>query len=56
MAGKARLPEKLVLDTAKETVAKFQGVWRSEKRNLPIKKTMVDNIDAYISRIPIASE
>jgi len=26
MAGKARLPEKLVLGRAKETVAKFQGV------------------------------
>ncbi len=56
MAGKARLPEKLVLDTAKETVAKFQEVWRSEKRNLPLTKKMIEDIDAHIGKVPIASE
>lgn len=56
MAGKARLPEKLVLDTAKETVAKFQDVWGSEKRNLPLTKKMIEGIDAHIGKVPIASE
>ena len=31
LANKARLPEKLVLDVAMETVAKFHEVWRAEK-------------------------
>lgn len=56
MAGKARLPEKLVLDTAEETVAKFREVWGSEKRNLPLTKKMIDDIDTHIGKIPIASE
>jgi serine/threonine-protein kinase HipA len=56
MAGKARLPEKLVLDTAEETVAKFQEVWGREKRNLALTKKMIENIDAHIGKIPIASE
>lgn len=56
IAGKARLPEKLVLDTAKETVAKFQEVWRSEKHNLPLTEKMIEDIDAHIGKVPIASE
>ena len=33
-AGKARLPEKLVLDTAVETVARFHETWNTEKKKL----------------------
>ena len=55
LANKARLPEKLVLDVAMETVAKFHEVWRAEKNNLALIKDMIRVIDKHLTRIPIAA-
>ncbi|MCA1409084.1 hypothetical protein I6F26_32690 [Ensifer sp. IC3342] len=38
LAAKAKLPEKLVLDTAKETVASFRDIWPRERNNLTLSK------------------
>jgi serine/threonine-protein kinase HipA len=54
LAGKARLPEKLVLDTAGETVDLFLQTWNLEKKNLPLSKKIVDDIDAQVKKIPLA--
>lgn len=54
MAGKARLPEKLVLDTAAETVELFHDVWRQEKNNLPLTKDMIGTVEKQIQVVPIA--
>lgn len=54
MAGKARLPEKLVLDTAAETVEAFHEVWRREKNNLPLTKDMIGTVEKQIQVVPIA--
>jgi serine/threonine-protein kinase HipA len=54
LAGKARLPEKLVLDTAAETVERFHESWRSEKKNLPLSKTIVESIENHVKKVPIA--
>ena len=54
LAGKARLPEKLVLDTAAETVELFHQTWNAEKKNLPLSKKLVDAIDAQARKVPIA--
>ena len=54
LAGKARLPEKLALDTAGETVELFHQTWNSEKKNLPLSKKLVDAIDTQAGKIPIA--
>lgn len=56
MAAKARLPEKLVLDTARETVQLFHEVWNKEKNNLYLNHTIVAAIEAQIKSIPIADE
>jgi len=56
LAGKAALPEKHVLDTAAETVARFRHVWAAEKKNLPLMKTVVDAIDGHLPTIPIYGE
>lgn len=56
LAAKARLPEKLVLDTAAETVSRFHDVWRGESRNLPIAKAVRDAIEANVKKVPIARE
>ena len=55
LASKARLPEKLVLDVALETVAKFHEVWQAEKNNLALTKDMIGVIDKHLARMPIAS-
>ena len=54
LAAGARLPKRLVLDTARETVTLFHEVWRSEKTNLPLSADAVAAIDAHVARVPIA--
>jgi serine/threonine-protein kinase HipA len=56
LAAKARLPEKLVLDTATETVARFHDVWKTESRNLPIARAVRDAIEANVRKVPMAVE
>jgi serine/threonine-protein kinase HipA len=54
-AAKALLPEKLVLDTALETVALFQQHWQAEKANLPLPQPVIDAIERHLTIVPIAS-
>jgi serine/threonine-protein kinase HipA len=54
LAARARLPETLVLRTARETVALFREHWLKEKKNLPLHKDVIDAIDAHIPTIPLA--
>ncbi|MCY4159596.1 MAG: HipA domain-containing protein [Bacteroidetes bacterium] len=56
LAGKARLPEKLILEVASETVTNFHEQWRTEKNNLALSKDMISTIDRHLSRIPITRE
>lgn len=54
MAAKAMLPEKLVLDTAKDTVAGFHEVWNREKTHLPLTKDMIEAIETHLRDVPLA--
>ena len=54
-ANKAKLPEKLMLDTALETVERFRTVWPKEKGNLPMYDNVVTSIEKHIATIPIAN-
>jgi serine/threonine-protein kinase HipA len=56
LARKARLPEKLVRDTAAETVARFHEVWRSEKKHLPLRRELTTTIERHVKTVPIAQE
>ena len=56
MAAKARLPEKLVLDTARDTVQRFHDVWNAEKNNLFLNNKIISTIDTHIKTLPIADE
>ena len=53
LAAKAMLPEKLVLDTAKQTVAGFHEVWAKEKAHLPLTKSMIEAIETHLQSIPL---
>ena len=54
LAARARLPETMVLDVAKETVNRFRELWPVESKNLPIDKAAIDVINAHIAKLPIA--
>ncbi|MBI1731663.1 MAG: HipA domain-containing protein [Gammaproteobacteria bacterium] len=56
LAAKARLPEKLVVDTARETVTRFHEIWAAERKNLELPIHTVDTIDKHIKRLPIAKQ
>ena len=53
LAAKAMLPEKLVLDTAKQTVEGFYEIWAKEKTHLPLTKDMIDAIDKHLRDVPL---
>jgi len=54
LAAKARLPQRLVLDTARETVELFHQHWRAEKVNLPLEARVVDAVEKHLRTVPIA--
>ena len=54
LAAKALLPEKLVLDTARETVALFHQHWQAEKANLPLSADIIQAIEGHLKTIPVA--
>lgn len=56
LAAKALLPEKLVVDTASETVQRFRQVWESEKVHLPLASAVVTAIDGHAPSVPLYSE
>ncbi len=53
MAARARLPERIVLNTARETAALFHERWRGEKKNLPLAKPVIDAIEKHVATVPI---
>ncbi len=56
LAGRAALSEKLVINTAAETVTRFRELWASEKTNLPLASNVIEAIDAHAPTVPIYSE
>jgi serine/threonine-protein kinase HipA len=53
LAARAKLPETLVLDTARETVHRFHEHWDTEKKNLPLHKDVVSAVEEHVKTIPI---
>lgn len=56
LAAKAVLPEKLALDTAAETVARFKDIWAKEKTNLPRARNVIDAVEAHAPAVSIYRE
>lgn len=56
LAAKAELSEKLVLDTARETVEHFRETWTAEKKNLPMAAKVRATIDAHTLTIELYRE
>ncbi|HCH31777.1 MAG TPA: kinase [Oceanospirillaceae bacterium] len=56
LAAKARLPEKLVLDKAEETVSLFHEIWQKEKNNLALSRGVIEAIEQHLETLPIAKK
>ena len=54
LAARALLPEKPVIDTARETVALFYQCWSAEKANLPLSEEVVKAIEDHLKTVPLA--
>ena len=54
LAAEALLPKKIVIDTARETVALFHQYWQAEKKNLPLARGVIDAVEAHLRTVPIA--
>ncbi|RJT27836.1 type II toxin-antitoxin system HipA family toxin [Mesorhizobium waimense] len=56
LAAKAHLPEKLVVDTARETVTRFRDEWPEAKKTLPVARAVADAIDAHLQDLALIAE
>jgi serine/threonine-protein kinase HipA len=56
LAGNARLPEKLVLKTAAETVALFHQQWKAQAKNLPLTRDVVAAVEHQLKIVPLATD
>lgn len=54
LAAKALLPEKLVVDTARETVALFLEHWSAERAHLPLPGDAAKVIEGHLKTVPMA--
>ena len=55
LANRSKMPQTLVLDTARETVELFHKYWNSEKSNLPLHAKVIAAIEEHIKKVPLAS-
>jgi serine/threonine-protein kinase HipA len=53
IADRARLPSRLVVSTAKETVEQFDAIWEQEKAHLPFAGEVVTAIDRHRKQLAV---
>lgn len=56
LADRARLPEKPVLDAAKDAVERFRDLWPEAKKDLPLEKKVVMAVEEHARQVPVFSE
>ena len=54
LAGKARLPERLVVEAARDTVQQFHEAWPALRVQLPVSPALAAAIDQHVRTIPLA--
>jgi serine/threonine-protein kinase HipA len=53
LAAKAALPEKVLLETVRETASEFLALWKREKDGLPMLDDVREAIDTLLPTLPI---
>ncbi len=56
LAVRAAIPQKMAIDTAKETVQLFQEHWEREAMNLPMSNDVRSAIETHMHTVPILEE
>jgi len=56
LAGTARIPEKLVLNTARETVVRFMDLWHGRSEIAAAHSRAAGPINELLTRIPLVNE
>ncbi len=56
MADRANLPEKLVLNAAKDTVQRFRELWSQERSNRPLSQDVIQALERQLSLVPLARQ
>jgi serine/threonine-protein kinase HipA len=56
LSAKAKLPERLVINTAKQTVQKFLEVWENEKKHLLLSSNNIQTIEQHFNSILLVRE
>jgi len=54
LSARARLPEQMVIESARETVELFRQHWNSEKHNLPLTQEVVTAVEHQLQIVPLA--
>lgn len=54
LADRAKLPEQLVLNAAKEIVQRFHEVWSQEHSNLLLSEDVIQAVERQLSLVPLA--
>ena len=55
-AVKAAIPQKMVIDVARETIENFHAIWGSEAANLPMSNSVRTAIEKHLKTVPIVAE
>lgn len=55
LSARARLPERMVIESARETVELFRQHWNSEKHNLPLTQEVVTAVEHQLQIVPLAN-
>jgi len=56
LAAKARLPERLVVAAASETVTRFRDEWTAAKKDLPISARVAEAIETHMRGLALLAE
>lgn len=56
LAARARLPERPVIETARQTVEAFRDIWNDDKKDLSLDARMVAAIEDHIGKLAIVRE
>ena len=52
-SNKLRIPERIVIDTAKETLDLFYQHWHLDKKNLMLSNSLIDRIENHLKTVPL---
>ena len=55
LSAKAGLPEKLVMSTVSDTVARMYDIWKEIKTELPLSSLVAESIEEHMRKVPVMS-